>query len=123
MSIKTTLSSDGSAINITFSGVFDINESIKIQDIINTLEKPVKIIRIDLQEVTSVDSSVFSSLLLIYYEMNYHAKIELINCDRALARQFSLAGLDRLVTIRLSSASGSKASSDIDSSDQTKKHQ
>jgi len=119
MSIKTTLSSDGSVINIAFSGVFDINESVKIQDTINALDKPVKIIRIDMQQVTGIDSSVFSSLLLIYYEMNYHAKIELINCDRALAQKFSLAGLDRLVTIRLSSA----PAGNVDGINQAKKYQ
>lgn len=105
MTIKTTLSNDGSVINFAFSGVFDINKSLKIQDDVKNMGSEVSIIRIDCQDVTGLDSSVFSSLLLIYHEMN-NAKIELVNCDRALAHRFSMAGLDRLMTIRLSASTG-----------------
>lgn len=122
MSIKTTLSQDGSAINFAISGLFDINISLKMKNDINKIGSSVKIIRIDCQDVTGLDSSVFSSLLLIY-EKNSSARLELVNCDRALAHRFSLAGLDRLLTIRLSSSSGSKTSTDAEQLDQSKNHQ
>ncbi len=123
MSIKTTLSSDGCVLTFAFSGIFDINKSIKIQEDIKNLGGDIKIIRIDCEQVRGLDSSVFSSLLLIYHEMDNHAKIELVNCDRALAHRFSLAGLDRLMTVRLSATSSSNVSTDAEQADPSKSHQ
>lgn len=104
MAIKVTLSNDGSVIQVILSGVLGINQMMKIQDAIAKVSTPIKVIRIDLQDVTQIDSSVFSSLMLIYFEKNSTTKLELINCSRAMAHQFSLAGLDRLMTIRLDSS-------------------
>jgi anti-anti-sigma factor len=123
MSIKTTLSSDGCVLTFAFSGIFDINKSIKIQEDIKKLGSDIKIIRIDCEQVRGLDSSVFSSLLLIYHEMDNHGKIELVNCDRALAHRFSLAGLDRLMTVRLSATSSSNVSTDAEQADPSKSHQ
>ena len=106
MAIKTTLSDDGSVINIILSGILGIDQMMKIQDGIAKVSAPLKVIRIDLKEVVQIDSSVFSSLMLIYFEKNSSTKLELTNCSRAMAHQFSLAGLDRLMTIGLDSSPG-----------------
>ena len=105
MAIKVILSDDGCVINIMLSGILGIDQMIKIQDEIKKVSTQLKFIRIDLQNVTHIDSSVFSSLMLIYFEKNSSTKLELVNCSRALAHQFSMAGLDRLMTIQLATTS------------------
>jgi len=123
MPLKTTLSDDGRAIDIAFSGSFDINKSLQIQEIIKELDPTVKTIRIDLQQVTAIDSSVFSTLLLIYYEKNTNAKIEITNCSKTLAHRFSLAGIDRLLTIRLSALPTIQVAADDTDIDESKNNQ
>ena len=102
MPVDTTLSPDASVLNIVLSGEFDIDRSLQIQEIIESLPDSVRRILIDLDNVTSIDSTIFSTLLLLYFEKERQARIELINCDKSLARRLTLAGLDRLITIRMS---------------------
>jgi anti-anti-sigma factor len=104
MSIETTLSDDGSFIKFHLKGVFDINRSLQLQDMVDSLPDSVELILIDLENVTRIDTSIFSTLLLLYYRKENHSRIEVLNCDKALAHRLSLAGLDRLITIRLGSS-------------------
>ncbi len=117
MPVESSLSSDGSVLNLVLSGVFDINRSLQLQDIISSFPDTVRVIRIDLQAVTSMDATIFSTLILLHFEKDRRSSIELINCDKPLARRLSLAGLNRLITIRMSATdteSGSQLAADGD---------
>ena len=63
---------------------------------IDTVPDTVKLIRINMLEVTKMDASIFTTLLFLHREKNNSTIIEIINCDRALARRLSISGLDRL---------------------------
>jgi anti-anti-sigma factor len=123
MPVETSLSSDGSVLNIVLSGVFDINRSLQIQDNIDSFPDTVRVIRIDLEAVTSIDATIFSTLILLYFEKERKARIELINCDKTLARRLSLAGLDRLITIRMSATRTEHNSDDAEEKDASKDRQ
>jgi len=122
MSIETTLSDDGSFIIFHLQGVFDINRSLQLQDIVDSLPDSIESIFIDLENVTHIDASIFSTLLLLYYQKDNHSRIEVLNCSKALARRLSLAGLDRLITIRMSLSETSYKLAESDD-DQSKDHQ
>jgi anti-anti-sigma factor len=123
MPVETSLSSDGSVLNIVLSGVFDINRSLQIQDTIDSYPDTVRVIRIDLEAVSRIDATIFSTLILLYFEKERKARIELINCDKALARRLSLAGLDRLITIRMSATRTEPESIDAEEKDSSKDRQ
>lgn len=110
MPIQTSISSDGSVFNFTLSGDFDINHSLQIQDTINTLPHSVRLVRIDMQDVITLDTAIFATLLLLYYDKDSSVKVEVFNCAKALAQRLSLAGLDRLITIRMSATETSMKS-------------
>ncbi len=123
MPVETSLSSDGSVLNILLSGEFDINRSLQVQDIINAFPDTVRVIRIDLEGVTKIDATIFSTLILLYFDKERNARIELINCDKALARRLTLAGLDRLITIRMSLTKTEIKASDVEEKDTSKDRQ
>jgi len=102
MPIQTSLSSDGSVFNFALSGSFDVNHSLQIQDLINTVPDTVRLIRIDMKNVTHLDTAIFSTLLLLYYDKNSSVNIEVFNCDKTLVQRLTLVGLNRLITIRMS---------------------
>lgn len=122
MSIETTISEDGSFIKFHLKGVFDINRSLQVQDIVDSLPDTIDLIYIDLAEVSRIDAAIFSTLLLLYYQKDAHSRIEVLNCNKSLARRLSLAGLDRLIKIRLSASDTSCELSDMDDT-QSKDHQ
>ena len=123
MPVETSLSSDGSVLNIVLSGVFDINRSLQIQDTIDSYPDTISVIRIDLEAVTSIDATIFSTLILLYFEKERKARIELINCDKSLGRRLSLAGLDRLITIRMSASKTEPESINAEEKDASKDRQ
>ncbi len=125
MSIRTTLSVDGSVFNFELGGAFDINLSLQMQDLINTVPKTVKLIRINMLEVAKMDASIFTTLLLLHREKNNSTAIEIINCDRALARRLSISGLDRLLRVKLSEKAviSQPDNTVFRDKDQTKSHQ
>lgn len=100
MSIRTTLSADGSVCNIKITGAFDVALSTHFEDTLSTIPISVDIIRINLKEMTSFDASFLSSVLLVR-EKYLSTIIELFNCSKNHARRFSMAGLDKLVRVRL----------------------
>jgi len=103
MTINTTLSGDGSVFNIVLSGSVEIGQSLQMQDSINSLAASVKAVRIDLKHVTSLDASIFATLLLLNQNAgNEGVSLEIYNCSRDFARRFSLSGLDRFIKIRMS---------------------
>jgi len=102
MSIETSLSSDERVFSFTLSGDFDINQSLKMQDIIDSVPPTVKHIRIDMQHIAQIETSIFSTLLLLYREKDTSIGIELFNCSKALVQRLTLAGLNRLITLRMS---------------------
>ena len=114
MSIETTISKDGSFIKFHLKGVFDINRSLQVQDIVDSLPDTIDLIYIDLAEVSRIDAAIFSTLLLLYYQKDEHSRIEVLNCSKSLARRLSLAGLDRLIKIRLSASDTSCQLTDVD---------
>jgi hypothetical protein len=73
--------------------------------------------------VTIIDYTIFSTLILLYFEKERNARIELINCDKSLARRLSLAGLDRLITIRMSATRTDPKSIDAEEKDTSKDRQ
>ncbi len=123
MSIETTISEDGSFIKFHLKGVFDINRSLQVQDIVDTLPQSIELIVMDLAEVTRIDAAIFATLLLLYYQKEQHSSIEVLNCSKALARRLSLAGLDRFIKIRMSAEDGTSCQLTDAEDKQTKDHQ
>lgn len=120
MPVETSLSSDASVLNIVLSGEFDINRSLQIQEMIESFPDSVRLIRMDLEKVTRIDSTIFSTLILLYFEKEKKARIELINCQKSLAQRLSMAGLDRFITIRMSLSKTEAGSTDIEETTSSK---
>ncbi|NOY65781.1 MAG: hypothetical protein GXP13_00035 [Gammaproteobacteria bacterium] len=62
----------------------------------------VKCIRVDMQNIDHIETAVFSALLLLHREKKSSVMIELFNCSKSLVQRFTLAGINRLVTIKMS---------------------
>jgi len=114
MTITTSLSSDGRVYNFTLSGEFEINQSLQIQDLINSVPDSVRYIRLDMKDVTRIDTSIFSTLLLLYHDKDSSLNIEVFNCDKVLAQRLTLAGLNRLITIRMSEDAALKVAKPVE---------
>jgi len=123
MPVETSISADGSVLNIVLSGEFDINHSMQIQDVISSFPDSVKLIRLDLEAVSRIDATIFSTLLLLYFEKESNARIELINCSKALVQRLSMAGLDRLMNVRMSTTAMEIQFGEVEIKDSSTDHQ
>ena len=121
MAIKTSLSFDESVFNIALSGNFDIHQSLKMQDIIESVPDTVKYIRVDMQNIGQIETAIFSTLLLLYRENESSRKLEIFNCSKSLVQRLTLAGLNRLINIRMSEESFIKSSESDETDIQTPK--
>ena len=102
MSIRSQFSADRSVCNIIVTGQFDISQATCFEDALHEIPPSVDIIRINLKDMLSSDASFLSSILLLR-EKNPSTIIELYNCSKTLVRRFNMAGVDRLVRLRLAS--------------------
>jgi len=100
MPIRVMLCADGSVYKISIIGQFDVSHSTHFEDVLQEIPQSVDVIRIDLKDMMSSDASFMSSVLLL--REKYPAVIiELFNCSKSIARRFAMAGIDRLIRVRL----------------------
>ena len=82
-------------------GAFNVEMSHQYLDLVRELPASVSRIWIDMADVTTMDASLFSTLLILHQEPSISGGIHVINCSRQIARALSISGVDRLISVHM----------------------
>lgn len=101
--MPTTLEINGELGRMILAGKFDFSVHDDFRQIITKAldNKTIQSIQVDLADVTFMDSSAISLLLLLNEKATLQGKsVILINCHDPIREIFAIGGFDNILTIR-----------------------
>jgi anti-anti-sigma factor len=99
MSITSVLSADDNSLTISIKGRFDFASHQSFCDAYEGKDKSVSEYRIDMRDVSYLDSSALGMLLLLKDHAEDDVKISIIHCSDEVKKIFEISNFKRLFEI------------------------
>jgi HptB-dependent secretion and biofilm anti anti-sigma factor len=99
MSITTVLSTDDNSLTIAIKGRFDFASHQSFCDAYEGKDSEVVLYRIDMRDVSYLDSSALGMLLLLKDHAKDSAKISIVHCSDEVKKIFEISNFKQLFDI------------------------